>query len=93
MLDIEKKELVISEELKKKVTMICKFANAKCEIINGSIRNIKKTNVAYVEPHRLIANGTTYFILDECDKVFVNNLKTEIKMSELGSHIKANALK
>ena len=32
---IETKELVISEELKKKIDMICKFACVKYELING----------------------------------------------------------
>lgn len=51
MLTIETKELNISEELKKKVDMICKFAYAKPTYKNGNIRNIKGTNIAYVKPH------------------------------------------
>ena len=31
---IETKELVISEELKRKVEMVCRFANVKYAIIN-----------------------------------------------------------
>ena len=34
---IETKELVISEELRKKVDMICKFTCVKYELINGCI--------------------------------------------------------
>ena len=93
MLDVEIKELEISEELRKKVLMICKFASVKAEIINGSIRNIKKTNIAYVEPHRLVVNDITYLLLDNHDQVFVKNLKNPIKLSELENHIKANAVK
>ena len=47
---IETKELLISEELKRKVEMICKFANVKYSIINGNIKSIKNTNIAYVKP-------------------------------------------
>ena len=90
MLKVETKELEISDKLKRKIEMICKFANVKPEIINGSIKNIKQTNVAYVEPHRLIVNKTTYLFLDEYDKVFVNNTKNQIKLSELEKHIKNN---
>lgn len=35
---IETKKFVISEELKKKVDMICRFACRKYELINGSIK-------------------------------------------------------
>ena len=46
MLTIETKELNISEELRKKVDMICKFAYVKPTYKNGNIRNIKGTNIA-----------------------------------------------
>ena len=91
-LQIETKELIISETLKKKLEMICKFASVKPRIINGSIRNIKNTNVAYVEPHRLIVNEITYLLLDNCNKVFVSNLNKEIKLSELKNYIKKTKL-
>ena len=48
---IETKELVISEELKRKVEMICRFAYVDYEFINGNIKSIKNTNIAYVKPH------------------------------------------
>lgn len=54
---IETKELVISEELKKKIDMICKFACVKYELINGCIINLKNTNIAYTKPPILKVNG------------------------------------
>ena len=50
MLTIETKELNISEALRNKVDMICKFAYVKPTYKNGNIRNIKGTNIAYVKP-------------------------------------------
>ena len=44
---IETKELVISEELKRKVEMICRFAYVEYSITNGNIKSIKNTNIAY----------------------------------------------
>ena len=41
---IETKELVISEELKRKVEMICKFAYVDYSITNGNVKSIKNTN-------------------------------------------------
>lgn len=48
MLNIKTKELIMSDKLKKKVDMICKFAYTKSTYKNGNIRNIKETNIAYV---------------------------------------------
>lgn len=42
---IETKELAISENLRKKVDMICRFASVKYEIINGSVIGIKNTKI------------------------------------------------
>lgn len=47
---IETKKLVISEELKRKVEMICKFAYVEYSFTNGYIINLKNTNIAYVNP-------------------------------------------
>ena len=54
---IETKELVISEELKRKVEMICKFAYVEYSFTNGYIINLKNTNIAYVKPHILKVKG------------------------------------
>ena len=49
MLTIETKELNISEELKKKVDMICKFACVKPTYHNGNVINIVTSNIASVK--------------------------------------------
>ena len=90
MIMIETKEIVISEELKRKVEMICRFTNTKPTIKNGSIRSLKGTNIAYVEPHQAIINDIIYFLFDESNKVFINNLDNEIPLSELENHIKTH---
>lgn len=41
---IETKELKISNELKRKVEMICKFAYVEYSFTNGSIISFKNTN-------------------------------------------------
>lgn len=41
MLTIETKQLVISDKLRKKIEMMCKFLCVKSIIINGSIKSIK----------------------------------------------------
>ena len=79
---IETKELVISEELKRKVEMICRFAYVDYEFINGNIKSIKNTNIAYVKPHILKVKGNDYLILEEYDKFIIGlsiDYKKELK--------------
>ena len=61
MVNIIKQEVVIEESLKKKLELICEFSNTTLKIINGSIRKIDRTNLTYVEPHRIIINDITFY--------------------------------
>ena len=54
MISITTKELEIENDLKRKIEFICDFCNTKPTIMNGNIRNIDKSNLSYVEPHRII---------------------------------------
>ena len=90
MLTIETKELEISDKLRKKIEMMCKFSCVKSIIINGSIKSIKETNIAYVKPHTVIINNNNYFIFEECDDVFINNFNNKIKFKDLENYIKMN---
>ena len=77
---IETKELVISEELKRKVEMICRFAYVDYEFINGNIKSIKNTNIAYVKPHILKVKNNDYLIFED----------KKIKFKDLEEYIKAH---
>ncbi len=87
---IETKELVISEELKRKVEMICRFANIKYTIINGNIKSIKNTNIAMVKPHIVKIKGIDYLIFDDCDDIFINGYKEKIKFKDFKEYIKTH---
>lgn len=88
MLTIETKELKISDELKRKVEMICRFACVKYEFINGNIKSIKETNIAYVNPHILKVKNNDYLIFEECDDIFINGYNKKIKFKDLENYIK-----
>ncbi len=76
---IETRKLVISEKLKRKVEMVCRFANVKYTIINGNIKSIKNTNIAMFKPHIVKIKGIDYLIFDDCDDIFINSYKEIIK--------------
>ena len=90
MLTIETKELEISEKLRRKVEMICKFACVKYSFKNGNIKSIKEANIAYVKPHILTINKNDYLLFEECDYVFVNGYDIKIKFKDLEQYIKTN---
>ena len=58
---IIKQELQFDECLKQRLEFICEFSKVTPTFINGSIRKIDKTNISYIEPHRVIVKDTTNY--------------------------------
>jgi len=52
-MEIFSKKLIRSKEFEKRIEIACNFSNAKCEFIQGRILRIDKTNVSFIEPHRI----------------------------------------
>ena len=88
MINIVKKELEFDDELKKKIEFICSFCNTTPTIINGNIRKIDRTNLSYIEPHRIIINNTTFLAFNYSNEIFIENLSNKIKLSELEDYLK-----
>lgn len=82
MINIVTKELEFDEELKKRIEFICDFCNTTPTIINGSIRRIDKTNLTYIEPHRIYIKNNLYLAFNYSSNIYVNNLGKKIKLSE-----------
>ena len=90
MLNIETKELKISDKLKRKVEMVCRFVNVKYTIINGNIKSIKNTNIAMVKPHIVKIKGIDYLVFDDCNDIFINGYKEKIKFKDFEEYIKTH---
>ena len=88
MINIVSKPLEFDYELKKKIEFICDFTNNKPTIINGSIRKIDRTNLIYIEPHRIIINNITFLAFNYSNEIFIENLSNKIKLSELEDYLK-----
>ena len=89
MVNIIKEEIELDESLKKKLNFICDFAKVKPTIINGSIRRIDKTNLTYIEPHRIIINNTAFLAFNYSNEIFIENLSNKIKLFELENYLKS----
>ena len=60
MISTVKREIAIEKELRSKIEWACTFSNCEPKIKNGNLRMVKKTNIAYVEPHRVIIKNNLY---------------------------------
>ena len=84
----ETKELKMSNDFRRKIEMICKFACVKYELINGNIISIKNTNLACVRPHILKVKGNDYLLFEDSNIVFINGYKDKILLTELEKYLK-----
>lgn len=90
MLTIETRKLKISNELKRKVDIICRFSNVKYTFKNGTIKDIKESNISFVKPHILTINNNDYLIFENYDYVYINGYNKKIKFKDLINYIKNN---
>ena len=88
MVNIIKEEIEIEESLESRLRVICDFCNTTLTIINGSIRRIDKTNLAYIEPHRIYIKNNLYLVFNYSNEIYINNLGKKINLSELEDYIK-----
>ena len=87
-LKIIKQELQFEECLKQRLEFICEFAKVTPTFINGSIRKLEKTNLTYIEPHKVIIKGITFLVFNYSNDVYISNLSKKIKLSELEEYLK-----
>ena len=62
IMKIIKQELEIEECLKQRLEFICEFSKVTPTFVNGSIRKLEKTNLTYIEPHRMIIKNITFLV-------------------------------
>ncbi len=88
MIKIVTKELEFDNELKKKIEFVCDFCNTTPTFINGNIRNIDRTNLSYIEPHRIIIKGITFLAFNYSKTLYINNLSNKLEIKDLEVFIK-----
>ena len=84
---IIKQELEFEECLKQRLEFICEFSKVTPTFITGSIRKIENTNLAYIEPHRVIVKNITFLVFNYSNDVYISNLSKKIKLSELEEYL------
>lgn len=89
MVRVITQEIKIEESLKKKIEFICSFCNTTPVIENGSLRTIERTNLAYVEPHRIIIKGITFLAFNYETSIYVEDLSKRLLIKDLEDYIKS----
>ena len=85
---IIKQEIQFEESLKQRLEFICEFSKVSPTFIKGSIRKIEKTNLSYIEPHKVIIKNITFLVFNYSNDVYITNLTKKIKLSELEEYLK-----
>ncbi len=87
MIKILKQEIPFEKSLKQRLEFIYEFCKTTPTFINGSIRKIDKSNLNYVEPHRIIIKGITFLAFNYSTDIYIKNLKNKIELSDLEEYI------
>lgn len=87
-MQIIKEKYEIEETLGKRVKNMLMFLNLKGKLEEGNIISISKTNLAYIEPHKLKIRDIIYLFFNDCDDVYINSLESKISFNELQNYIK-----
>lgn len=87
IINIIKQEIKMEESLKQKLEFICPFCKTKPTFINSSIRKIDKSNLNFIEPHRVIIKGITFLVFNYSTDIYIRNLANKIKISELENYL------
>lgn len=75
---IIKQELQFEESLKQRLEFICEFLKVTPTFINGSIRKLEKTNLTYIEPHRVIIKNIIFLVFNYSNEVYISNFGVRI---------------
>ena len=87
MIKIIKKKINMSDELKTKINWSCKFNNRPYQIIEGYLRIVGHTNLAYVQTHKVSIGDTLYLFFNEQKHFYIGNLKNKITIADLSEYI------
>ena len=87
MITFTTKELEMESNLKQRIEFICEFCHVSPIITNGSIKKINKTNLNYIEPHKIVVNNTTFLAFNYSNDIYISNLNKKIKLVELEDYI------
>lgn len=88
MLNVVKEKLDLSPDLKKKINWASKYTSTSITLEKGALFKLEPTNIAYVDPHKVIINDTKFLFFNGVDCFYINSLKEKHEFSELETMFK-----
>jgi len=88
MLDIIKEKLDLSPDLKKKINWASNYTSTSITLKKGHLIRLEPTNLAYVEPHKVIINNYEFLFFNGVDSFYINDLNEKHNLSELEKFFK-----
>lgn len=87
MLKIRKDEISFDYEVKDRLDFICKYSNRDARFFNGYVVSIDRTNLHYVEPHKLVIGNHLFLFFNFKKEVYYQTLNKKIDLKDLNSFI------
>jgi len=85
-----KKKNKLKENLLSKIEWVCSLNYIKLEhieVYEGCLRIIEHTNLAYVEPHKVIIKDKLYLFFNDHDYFYVEDIRNRYHLSGLKDYI------
>ena len=88
MLKIVKDKLYLSPDFKKNIDRAKNYTSTPIKYEKGDLIRLEPSNLAYVEPHKVIINDYTFLFFNGVNAFYVNNLNDKHNLSELEKYFK-----
>ena len=88
MLNIRKDELPFDYNVKERLDYILNQARRDARFINGNVISIDRTNLHYVEPHKLFIGNHLFLFFNYSMDIYYQTLTNKIEIKELYAFIK-----
>lgn len=88
MLNIRKDELPFDYNVKERLDYILNQARRDARFINGNVISIDRTNLHYVEPHKLFIGKHLFLFFNYSTDIYYQTLINKIEIKELYTFIK-----
>ena len=87
----KKKELLVKKKrsnLRKKINWAKNYTSTSIKLEKGHLIRLEPSNLAYVDPHKVIINDYTFLFFNGINSFYVNNLNDRHNLSELENYFK-----
>ena len=88
MLNVVKEKLELSPDLRKKINWASKYTSTSITLEKGALIKLEPTNIAYVDPHKVIINDIKFLFFNGVDCFYINSLNDKHEFSELETMFK-----